>query len=606
MNEAKVNQFLEYFSIVPGLSDFFLEHKDIQNMKVVIDMFRSECVDNGLMTDRLDLMIKILMEMYEEIREKSDFGMHYINKSIQVDDSELLQQFAEDTKGLFKEGWAFKNAVHQHYKTITEKIAYKEVDYSSIIDKYIDCDHPYVCSQIAVAYLNAKIYDIGLVFLQKALTHVFSYPNIYWHNPRALYGCVDALFEFQFLLGRDGMDSLDAKIKGGTSKILKCLYLYLSRAISMGDSEPENYDPEKIPLTKAAKLDYLCNRANLVYDYRDQFAYLFSIGVNPDIQYLSDKATAYYISLEYGLGAIYLDSFNDALKMYRYGSLIPNGSGGYVEIEDATFGELIQRGQLRADSYAQSLYEEYSNGEYYISRSDIADCIAYVKERLVEHTSLSFTEFLDKRSEAWLKAWKEVVEAGCQAATLETERLRASVEQRKPEADAIAAYLERNGVQYFYHFTDRQNLESIIKKGGLYSWKYSLDNSIAIACPGGDQLSRQLDQRFGLEDYVRLSFCDDHPMSWRLKQLGSDLVLLKIKKDVALFSDTLFSDINAADGGHNHGRAFRDLQYVDIRATKRHHVRKDDPDFKKHQAEVIVKTFIPLEYIVNINNPESL
>ena len=95
-------------------------------------------------------------------------------------------------------------------------------------------------------------------------------------------------------------------------------------------------------------------------------------------------------------------------------------------------------------------------------------------------------------------------------------------------------------------------------------------------------------------------------MSWRLKQRGSDLVLLKIKNDVALFSDTLFSDINVADGGHHHGGSFRDLQNVDIRATRRHYVRKDDPDFKKHQAEVMVKTFIPLEYIVNINNPESL
>ena len=587
--------------MVPGLSDFFLEHKDIQKMEVVIDMFRKECVNNGQMTDKLDMMLKILMEIYEEIREKSDFGMHYINKSIQLDDSELLKQFAEDTKGLIKKGWVFKKEAH-HYKNETEQIAYKEIDFGKIVDKYIDCDHPYICSQIAIAYLNAKVYDIGLVFLQKALTHVFSYPNIYWHNPIALYGCVSALYEFQFLLGRDGMDSLDAKIKGGTSKILKCLYLYLSRAISMGDSESETFDFETIPFTKRAKLDCLFNRANLVNDWSSYFISLFEagigVGVNPEIQYLSDKATAFYISQEYGLDLIFLDAFEDAMNMYH--------SGGYKEFEDATFGELIQRGQFRADYYAQTLFEEYSNGEYYISRSDLADCIAYVKERLIEHTSLSFSEFLDKRSEAWLKAWKEVLVEGTQVSLSDTDRIRSRIEQKKPEADNIVTYLERNGVQYFYHFTDRRNLESIIKKGGLYSWKYCLDNSISIACPGGDYWSRQLDQRFGLEDYVRLSFCDDHPMSWRLKKSGSDLVLLKIKKDVALFSDTLFSDINAADGNHHHGGSFGDLQEVDIRATKRHYVRKEDPDFKKHQAEVMVKTFIPLEYIVNINNPESL
>ena len=569
-------------------------------------MFRNKCVEDGLMSDRLDLMLKILVEMYEQVREESDFGMHCISESIQVDDNELLKQYAEDTKGLFSEGWVFKKAAHQHYKTITEEIAYKEVNFNSIIDKYIECDHPYICSQIASAYLNAKIYDVGLVFLQKALTHVFSYPNIYWHNPRALYGCVDALFEFQFLLGRQGMDSLDARIKGGTSTILKCLYLYLSRAISMGDSELEEYNPQRIPITKAAKIDYLCNRANLVYDYREYFNYLFGIGVNPEIQFLSDKATAYYLSLEYGLGAIYQDAYNDALKMYRYGSLVPNNSGGYKEIEDATFVDLIQRGQIRANDYAQQLYEEYSNGGFFISRSDLADCIAYIKERLVVQTTLTFPEFLDKRSEAWLKAWREHEALRRSATSSEVDRLRATLEQKKPEASSINDYLESNGVQFFYHFTDRRNLESIIKKGGLFSWRYSLDNSITITCPGGDQWSRQLDERFGLEDYVRLSFCDDHPMSWRLKQRGSDLVLLKIKKDVALFSGTLFSDINAAAGNHLHGGTLRDLQRVDIRATRRHYVRREDPDFGKHQAEVMVKTFIPLEYIVNINNPESL
>lgn len=30
--------------------------------------------------------------------------------------------------------------------------------------------------------------------------------------------------------------------------------------------------------------------------------------------------------------------------------------------------------------------------------------------------------------------------------------------------------IEEKGVKKLYHFTDRDNLESIIKNGGLYSW----------------------------------------------------------------------------------------------------------------------------------------
>ena len=51
-------------------------------------------------------------------------------------------------------------------------------------------------------------------------------------------------------------------------------------------------------------------------------------------------------------------------------------------------------------------------------------------------------------------------------------------------------------------------------------------------------------------------------------------------------------------------RPFEYMQAQKIRfaATQREYVRHDDADFKYLQAEVMVKTFIPLQYIENINN----
>lgn len=43
--------------------------------------------------------------------------------------------------------------------------------------------------------------------------------------------------------------------------------------------------------------------------------------------------------------------------------------------------------------------------------------------------------------------------------------------------------LEKNHITKLYHFTDRDNLESIIKNGGLYSWKDCEERGIAIAKP---------------------------------------------------------------------------------------------------------------------------
>ena len=182
----------------------------------------------------------------------------------------------------------------------------------------------------------------------------------------------------------------------------------------------------------------------------------------------------------------------------------------------------------------------------------------------------------------------------------ERQRLESLSSELKDDWQNILQVLEENGIRYLYHFTDKRNIPSIIRHGGLLSWHYCDTHNIKIPCQGGDYDSRELDKKYGLEDYVRLSFCDDHPMMYRLKQSGSEIKLLKIKIDVALLKDTQFSDINAADKLHTHGKSLEHLKMVDFDATKMHYVSKESPSFKPHQAEVMVKTFVPLKYIVNI------
>ena len=41
---------------------------------------------------------------------------------------------------------------------------------------------------------------------------------------------------------------------------------------------------------------------------------------------------------------------------------------------------------------------------------------------------------------------------------------------RKQEFQQIQDVIEANGIKRGYHFTDFDNLESIINNGGLYSW----------------------------------------------------------------------------------------------------------------------------------------
>ena len=67
--------------------------------------------------------------------------------------------------------------------------------------------------------------------------------------------------------------------------------------------------------------------------------------------------------------------------MYQHGSLIPNYSGGYKDVEDATWGELIERGTTRAYDIAYTYYKEYKKGNYQLSANEIDTIISYLVEK---------------------------------------------------------------------------------------------------------------------------------------------------------------------------------------------------------------------------------
>ena len=175
----------------------------------------------------------------------------------------------------------------------------------------------------------------------------------------------------------------------------------------------------------------------------------------------------------------------------------------------------------------------------------------------------------------------------------------------KANKNAFIDVILDNKITKLYHFTDRLNLESIKKLGGLYSWNYLLNNRINIPLAGGDQVSRMLDSRYGLENFVRVSFCSQHPMMFVAlnERRIQDPVILEIDPNVILFYETLFSNMNATKNNHHRGGDIADLLEVkfDI-CLKNNYLDVDDEDKPFFQAEVMVKEFIPAQYILNINN----
>lgn len=226
-------------------------------------------------------------------------------------------------------------------------------------------------------------------------------------------------------------------------------------------------------------------------------------------------------------------------------------------------------------------------------------------EELKKRQAEALAEEAKRKEETQQKEKEELIQRQQEEAKRKKEEEKKQALQRlsakKSNWQDFDQVLQENGITTLYHFTDRANIPSIKSYGGLFSWHYCDTNNILIPKTGGDSLSRGLDKRHRLHDYVRLSFCSDHPMQYRLSQSGYNLIVLEVSIDVVFFENTRFSDINAADNEHQQGTTIDDLKRVRFSATKKSYLRKNDPDFKHHQAEVMVQTCIPIKYITNIN-----
>jgi len=158
--------------------------------------------------------------------------------------------------------------------------------------------------------------------------------------------------------------------------------------------------------------------------------------------------------------------------------------------------------------------------------------------------------------------------------------------------------IRNNHIDYLYHFTDMSNMDSIFEHGGLFSWKSCLKNGIRITCPGGNSLSRELDIRKNLDDYIHLAFNQEHPMLYVAKNEGRirKPEILRIDTSVIFWVSTLFSDRNAASNQARVGGTINDFCSIDFSIACGS--TWNGPDEKSaFQAEVLVHSHIPLEYI---------
>jgi hypothetical protein len=152
-----------------------------------------------------------------------------------------------------------------------------------------------------------------------------------------------------------------------------------------------------------------------------------------------------------------------------------------------------------------------------------------------------------------------------------------------------------SGITHLYHFTDAANLISV-QKSGLMSASNLLKNSIPAKL-NSDELSRNLDAKAGLENFVRLSFCSNHPMMHVAKKEGriTEPVILKIDLDALLRPGVLFSDVNATKRGASLADRPNHIHFDVVRAQSVFALPTAVREF--YQAEVLIPSPLPPELI---------
>jgi hypothetical protein len=165
------------------------------------------------------------------------------------------------------------------------------------------------------------------------------------------------------------------------------------------------------------------------------------------------------------------------------------------------------------------------------------------------------------------------------------------------------------GINKLYHFTHKNNLDAITANG-LYSWEY-LEKNNTVSNFGGDDLSRKLDVRYNLENYVRLSFIPNHPMMYRkIKERGlskNDFVILEIDISAAYLRENKYSDKNATDNSANIGDDFKSFDKINLKVIKDYidgdtfYTNLDRSEQQFIQSEIMIKKHLPKEYILDVH-----
>lgn len=168
--------------------------------------------------------------------------------------------------------------------------------------------------------------------------------------------------------------------------------------------------------------------------------------------------------------------------------------------------------------------------------------------------------------------------------------------------DKLVARIRKSPVQKtLFHFTDTRNISSI-RKIGLLS-RRELHGRSLDHIPGGNELSRDLDDSRGLDAYVHLCFRKQHGMAHIATKQGRiiDLQWLSIEPDILTLPDVLIAPDNSVKTGIVARPATDALSELDLDILFDRNDWKD-PTIRKRliaaeRYEILVPRMVAIDYV---------
>lgn len=556
MSIEEIDYLDHFIPQVEGLSSYLYKNKNIRNLYDLIVYFQMRLNASGENTSHTDFVLETIKERFYRIMDDHYDAIHYVNHSHEIDDYEFIKNFDEEAKQTF------------YITNLESNIC------GDFTNKYIKFSNPYVASEIFLRYFKADKINIALSLAHQAFKYIFAAPNIYWHNKESVYGSVNILYIILQALDIQGLEALNQMNPKLARCLTESLYLLLSRTIYWSDKETiknEIYDDGLLPINIQHKLRAYRLRSNLVESFLiEMFSGYDKRSI--DSMMISDLVMAHTLAKTTQIVGDNSLFMRDAINIFEPYS-INNGDMRKLSLE----------GFELSDEISKNIFKNYKEGKYSLTEHEISELVSFIRLHL-------------KTTK------KEAKDKSLPIPYLIKDNYSPVF---KTDSDIIREYLIANDIKCFYHFTEISKLDSIIKSGGLLSYRRCLDEGIVLPIREDMAFSRDIDASLGLEDYARLSFSNCLPKIKTRQKKGAKLVMLKINPEVALFEETIFTNIEATSPGMQFGSTSDFLKKVNIPATKKI-TSPEDVDYLESQAEILIKGMIPLKYILNIDNPIQL